>query len=130
MWENAGKCEIFGIFVFLRLFVNTVFFDIKDIQSDSQDRLKTFATLFGERGTLIFLQVLNIVSLLPLIWGIANGYIPNAAYSLTLLVGYTFVYLSASFGLSVKRLRVLSYIVVDGEYIFWPILVTLILNLQ
>lgn len=121
---------LFGIFVFFRLFVNTVYFDIKDIESDSQDKLKTFATLFGERGTLIFLQVLNILSLIPLVWGIANGYIPGAAYSLALLVVYSFLYLTVSLRLNIKQLRVLSYVVVDGEYIFWPIIVTLILNLQ
>jgi 4-hydroxybenzoate polyprenyltransferase len=119
---------LFGTFVFLRLFVNTVFFDIKDIKADRQERLKTFATILGKKGTLVVLLTINLFSIVPLVYGINNGWIPLVAYSLTILVIYTFVYLTVSFRINDKQLRILSYVVVDGEYLFWPLLIFLFLN--
>lgn len=114
-----------GIFIVLRLIVNTVFFDIKDIESDKAQNLKTFPVVLGKQITIIILSIINLLALIPLVLAIVNEYIPIYAFILMLLALYSFVYLFKSLTISEKSMRTLSYIVVDGEYIFWPILIVL-----
>jgi len=110
-------------FVFLRWIVNSAFFDIKDIDSDSKRGLKTFAVVFGKRKAVYLLQLINLVSIVPLLIGIYNGVIGQFAVVLAILPFYGFYYLTKSLFIQGKELRTLSYIVVDAEYIFWPIIV-------
>ena len=49
-------------FVFLRVLLNTIFFDIKDIESDKKDNLKTMPIFLGKDRTLKYLNILNAVS--------------------------------------------------------------------
>lgn len=112
-----------SLFVFLRWIVNSAFFDIKDMESDKQRNLKTFAVILGKRRTIYLLQVINIISVIPLFIGIYNSIIELEAIFLGALVLYGFYYLTYALSIDGKKLRALSYVVVDAEYLFWPILV-------
>lgn len=112
---------LFFFFVFLRLVVNTAFFDIKDVSSDKKRGLKTFPTIFGKKGALFILQIINLFSL---IFAIAITYFykfPSEVLGIGLLgFFYGFLYITVTYFLKEKEIRQLSYVVVDGEYLFWP----------
>ncbi len=111
------------IFVFLRWIVNSAFFDIKDITSDDQREIRTFATLFGKKRTIDILHTVNVASAIPLFLGIHLHALPINTLLLALTSLYGFCYLTRSAHISDKSLRTLSYLVVDAEYIIWPLLI-------
>lgn len=114
---------ILFIFIFLRWVVNSAFFDIKDIESDRRRKLKTFAVSFGKHKTIYLLQVVNLISALPLILGYFLGFLNIESLFLLITVAYGAYYLIKALSLEGKKLRTLSYIVVDAEYLFWPIMI-------
>lgn len=109
------------IFVFLRMFINTVFLDIKDIKGDKKEELLTLPIIFKEKRTLIFLGLINIFSVLPIIIGSFYKLIPKFSLILLLIIPYTFFYL----GKSIKKTNfyIVNYILADFEFILWSILV-------
>jgi len=112
------------LFVYLRFVLSIAFFDIKDIESDKRDFLKTFPVLLGRNKTLSFLHILNFISILPLVLGVYFKILPTFSLSLCLFYFYSFYYLRQAVSKS-KNIRKLSYIMVDGEYIFWPLILFL-----
>ena len=118
-------------FVFLRWLVNTTFFDIKDIESDIKENLKTIPILLGKAKTLNYLHIINIFSFLLIIISIYKNILPLFSLSLLVFYFYSFYYLQRAKN---ERIDVhnLSYIMVDGEYLFWPFILLfgkLIINL-
>lgn len=111
------------IFVLLRLLLDTIFFDIKDLESDKKENLLTFPVKFGKEKTIFILHVLNLFSFIPLFLGIFMKIIPIYAISLIIIYFYSFYYIYNSKKMDPKRIRFVSYILVDGQYIFWPIIV-------
>jgi len=112
------------LFIFLRWLLNTTFFDIKDIATDQKENLKTLPVVWGEKKLLTFLQLLNFFSFLPLIVGIIWGVLPAFCLGLLIFYFYSLYYLFKT-----KRaktyLHLISYVMVDGEYLFWPFIVYL-----
>ncbi|MFA6096292.1 MAG: UbiA family prenyltransferase [Candidatus Paceibacterota bacterium] len=115
---------IFFIFVLLRWLINTTFFDIKDIESDKQNNLKTIPVYFGKKRTLDMLSVINLISFFPLFIGIYFNLLPVYFASLIVFYFYSLFYImkARTEGSSIRNL---SYIMVDGEYVFWPIILLL-----
>ena len=106
------------IFIFLRLLVNTIFFDIKDIESDKKNVLKTIPILLGKRKVLNYLHIINIISFVPIIVGIHKDFLPVFCLPFIFLSFYSFYYLRKAENKKIN-IRSLSYIMVDGEYLFW-----------
>jgi len=105
------------LFYFLRMLVNTIFFDIKDIASDKRDDLKTFPVVFGEAKTKNKLIWLNLLSAIPIIVGVVWNILPPFSLALLTAIFYSFLYLGR--GKPFKKQTTLYNIVVDGEFIFW-----------
>lgn len=110
------------LFIFLRFIVNTVFFDIKDIESDSFNGLKTLPIFLGEKNILSFLKIINLLSFFPLMYGCYKGFFPLIAVSLTVFFFYSVCYFEI-FKKKQANIQKLSFIMVDGEYILWPIVI-------
>jgi 4-hydroxybenzoate polyprenyltransferase len=112
------------LFWYLRMFVNTTVFDIKDIESDKEDGLLTLPIVLGKKGVLIFLCMLNLITVLPIIVGWYVDDFPTYSLMLILVVPYTFCYIYA---LTRKRVNTsfLYNVVVDGEFILWSLFVLL-----
>ncbi len=121
---NEGAI-ILSAFVFIRWLLNTIFFDIKDMVADRNMRLKTFPVMIGREQTISLLHVLNILSIVPLVFGLLWGDIAKDSGALLVIIFLSLYYLWFSVKSSIRQLRVLSYIVVDGEYLLWPLLVLL-----
>jgi 4-hydroxybenzoate polyprenyltransferase len=111
----------FGIFVFLRWVVNSTYFDIKDEISDSKRSLKTFPVVIGRKNTIRLLHLVNLLSIVPIVLGYLSGQYDTEVLIMSLFVVYGFIYLAITSFLREKNVRLLSYIVVDSEYAFWPI---------
>lgn len=107
-------------FIFMRWTVNTIFFDIKDIESDKKEKLKTIPVFFGKEKTLFYLNILNIFSFIPIIIGVYLNWIPLFFLSLIIFCFYSMYYLLAVKNSNID-IQKLSYIMVDGEYVFWPL---------
>lgn len=112
-----------SLFVFMREVVNNIFFDIKDIESDRADDVRTIPVYLGREKTIKLLHIINLLSLLPIFLGIYLGYLPAVA----IFLGFTFIsgiiYLNKGLTAQEENLRLFSYIVVDGESTFWPIII-------
>lgn len=105
------------IFYFCRIFINTTFFDVKDIASDKKEGLKTFPVIFGEKNTKLFLMLINILSVTPILLGVYLNILPLYSLAILITVAYPFLYL-IDWNLFKKR-TTLYNVVVDGEFIFW-----------
>jgi 4-hydroxybenzoate polyprenyltransferase len=115
---------LFSIFVFLRWFVNTSFFDIKDIEADKKEGLKTLAVVLKQKGLLQLLKFITMLAMFPLIVGVYLKVLPISSLMLFLTVPYSFFYLKQ---LESKNINpaFLYNVVVDGEFIFWPLFILL-----
>jgi 4-hydroxybenzoate polyprenyltransferase len=113
------------MFVFFRFFVSTNFFDIKDIKSDIKNNIWTFPIILKNKKNLItFIHLLNGLSMLPIIVGVALKILPIYSILLLVLFFYSFYYI---YKVKSDQLDIstLSYIIVDGEFYYWPFLLYL-----
>lgn len=105
------------IFYFIRMFINTTFFDIKDVKTDKNQGLKTLPVILGKDKTKIFLIILNFVSAIPILVGIYLNVLPLYSVALLATIIYAISYLNK------RKLftnqTTLYNVVVDGEFIFW-----------
>jgi 4-hydroxybenzoate polyprenyltransferase len=112
------------IFVFLRVFYNTVFFDIKDIESDKNENLLTLPIVLRGEKLIYFLDFINILSGILIIVGVYFGFFPKFSLALLLAIPYSWYYLKKSKKPG-ANIDFLSYVVADGEYTVWAFLILL-----
>lgn len=105
------------VFYFIRMFINTTFFDIKDINADKKEGLKTFPVVFGEKKTKLFLVLLNLISIIPIVIGVYLNVLPAYSIALLITVIYAFLYLNKR-KLFTSQITLYN-VIVDGEFIFW-----------
>ncbi len=118
---NLSYILIF-LFIFLKCLPNIIFFDLKDINSDQKEGLKTIPVLLGKQKTLKLLNNLNIIAFIPLILGIIVKIIPIYASIMILFYFYSIYYLNKASKVDDKELRMVSYTLADAEFILWPII--------
>jgi 4-hydroxybenzoate polyprenyltransferase len=114
------------IFMFMKLLINAIFFDIKDMNSDKKNGLKTIPLLLGKSRTILFLTILNIVSLIILFYGVYSNYIPTYSICLAIFFIYTEYYLFKGLKSDQKHIVKYTYIMADAEFIFWPVVIFII----
>jgi len=108
------------VFLFLRFFVNTSFCDIKDMQTDKKHGILTLPLFFGKNYFLKLLHIINLLSFVVLISAIILEILPAYSIFLVFVNIYCFYYIKKS---KCPKINItsLSDIIVDGEFIFWPI---------
>ena len=112
---------VFSLFLFLNMSINTTFYDLKDMETDKKDGLKTLPLVLGKYRFLKLLHVLNIIAILPVVFGVWYGALPLYALLLIGMFGYCFYFIQKAWN-SHTDLDFLSYIVVDGQYYLLPML--------
>jgi len=112
------------LFVFLRWFVNTSICDLKDIETDKKENLLTLPIYFSKKNFLFFLHVLNSMAFILLFASILLGIAPLSAISLFFFFIYGAYYIQKAKNPKTD-LSSLSNVVVDGEFILWPIFLSL-----
>jgi 4-hydroxybenzoate polyprenyltransferase len=105
--------------------INVTFFDIKDIEGDREQGLKTLPVMLGKERTLKYLHMLNALAFIPLFIGVYMKVIPVYALSLTVFFFYDLYYLKKAEIVSNKNLRMISYTMADAEFILWPVLLVI-----
>jgi 4-hydroxybenzoate polyprenyltransferase len=109
--------------VFLKTLLNIIFFDLKDIEADRENGIKTVPVLIGKDSTLKLLQYLNILAFLPLIAGVVLGLLPVYSLIMLLFWAYDYYYLKNAEDIDGKGLRTTSCMMADIEFVIWPVLV-------
>lgn len=120
-YSNVLTTSIIVLFLLVsfRLIIGTAFSDIKDIETDAGLGLKTFAVYFGRDKFLAILQGANIVSaafFIVYVW---------PATSFTILIVFTALYTFGFLYLARKPSRdlyLLTNLMVDGEFLIWPLI--------
>lgn len=119
------------IFVCLRIFLSTSLFDIKDIISDRNEKLKTLPALIGEKRAYNFLTIFSFLLFIPLATGIYLNVFPLYSFSLILIIPYTLFYIEQ---MKKKKINptLLHYFIIGGEfnfYLFFLVLGKLLWNI-
>lgn len=116
---------LFFLFVLMRWLLNTIYFDLKDIDGDEKDNLKTIPVVIGVNKTLRLLFVCNLFSGVFVLYAIYTGVFKIASAGLLATIIYSAFYLYKTKKLNSEEIRKVSYIMVDGEYLLWPLLLAL-----
>jgi 4-hydroxybenzoate polyprenyltransferase len=106
-------------FVFLKLFTLTVYYDIKDIESDASGRLKTVPVMLGYNTSLRLLTILTILSWAPLVVGTFLFSQPGLLLSLIPPSAFVFVAIGTMRSNHGKPSK--YDLLVSLEYIMWPV---------
>lgn len=110
------------LFFALRWFCDTTFCDIKDIEQDKREGLKTFAATFDKKLLYKFFYTVNLISIIPLVYGVYLGVLPGYSLSLSLSALYCFYYLFLSKKEN-ANFQKLSNVWADGEPAVWLLLI-------
>lgn len=110
-----------AIFFFLRFFINTVVFDIRDLIGDKIHQIKTLPVHFGESTTRNLLLFVNTIAGIFLFFAVEIGWLPYFAHILNLMTFYGYSYIIMATDEKIDK-HALCDIIVDGEFLLWPIL--------
>lgn len=105
---------IISYFLFIKLLVNSILFDLRDIQGDSAAGVRTLPVILGRETTHRLLLLLNS-TLVPwlMICRLLNYFLPHLP-TLAFSIVYGFWYIKY---FNKKRARILFDLIVDGEWI-------------
>jgi 4-hydroxybenzoate polyprenyltransferase len=112
---------VFFIFGLIRFFIGTSYSDIKDITIDNNNHLRTLPIVMGVDKFLIFLHILNIFSFIPIIIGVYMNILPALSLLLVFSLFYSYYYIQKARNKK-EDAQSMTNIIVDGEFIFWPLL--------
>ena len=117
---------IFAFFVFLKTLIMQIFFDIKDIESDQKQGLRTFPVLFGKKSTFNVLKISSVLVTMStlIIFSFCLDIFPKPMIMLLLTIPFNFY----CFRLA-ERQKYLGYILGSGEFVLWTILILIGKNL-
>ncbi len=105
-------------FVFLRLLVSLIVFDMRDVVGDKKVGVNTVPVLFGLKKTQKILYVLNALSALFLLLLIFTNTIPKSAAFLLIAIALAFYYIKKSAEPKTDKIF-LCNVIVDGELALW-----------
>jgi 4-hydroxybenzoate polyprenyltransferase len=105
---------VFLVFMFLRDLMGASYCDIKDIDRDKNNSLKTLVVILGTSKYFVFNYLLNITSIIFLIIGVTNHILPPVMIYLLIPICITFALISIS-----RKLNRYPSLIIDIEYILW-----------
>ncbi|HEV2225836.1 MAG TPA: UbiA family prenyltransferase [Nitrososphaerales archaeon] len=106
-------------FIFLRLMVNTIFFDQRDLDADAKFGVKTLPVKLGLAGSSRVMDVLDLASGAYIVGLVAVGIAPFFALALLIFVPYSFAY--RAYAKSGRHRDSLRDLAADGEYLLWGV---------
>lgn len=111
----ALETQILFVFFATEFFVNTVIFDMKDIQGDRRNKIITLPVKLGIKNTQYICYIFNSAALALIITSVVLGLLPGHSLILCIQSIYIFIYTYLS---SEKCGRLFWGLFVDGEFIF------------
>lgn len=112
------------IFIFIKCFADTSFYDIKDIESDKKENLLTLAIILGKKRLIKLLNLMSILALIPIIFGVHLRVLPIFSLMLCFSIPITF-YLLRKIERSKNNVAYLSEVSIGIEKISWSFLILL-----
>lgn len=109
-------------FLFLMTTMGAAFSDIKDIESDKKEGLKTFAVVLGHKKTLFFLMLVTVLSLVPILYGVTNNILPAFSVALVLVIPYNLYLFRESLRKDVNADYLYGFLF-DSQLILWLVFV-------
>lgn len=108
-------------FIFLKLLIIQIFFDIRDIRSDREEKLLTLPIIFGKDRVLKILKLASILPIMIIFFCFYFNILPNFLFLLFLIIPFSFYYLGKHQCLGSKRC---PYFLAASEPILWLFLVS------
>lgn len=108
-------------FTFLRGVMMQFFLDLKDIEGDKKEGLKTLGILLGKKKVFTIINIMNIVTslTLPILYFASPSLmLPPAVLFLVLLTIWNFYFFNLG-----RRGKYIGFILGSGEFIYWPLFV-------
>lgn len=109
-------------YIFLKVFGNTVTFDIRDVTGDTVHNIRTIPRKVGIANTKKILTLINLVSFCIIIVSVLYNLLMSAAYLISLVAIYTQIYI---YLISKTNIRFLTDVLADGEYMVMCLLALL-----
>lgn len=115
---------LFGFLIFLRLMVNTIFFDVRDVRGDSANGIRTIPTIYGIKRSFAVMSFVDIISAFYIVLLTTFNLMPIYIVIMLVLPLYSAFYRSLA-GRPNANINTLCDTVSDGEYIMWGPLIYL-----
>ena len=103
-------------FIFAKAMINTILFDVRDIQGDEQAGVRTLPVVLGVKRTARILFALNATLIIWIAVSYVYGFFSTYLPLLCADIAYGFWYIELLTGDSGQR-RILTDLLVDGEWI-------------
>ena len=110
-------------FLFAKLLVNTIFYDLRDIRSDGREGLKTVPVVLGRDRTIPLLYLLSLVPPVFLLIAVLTGEARGVALVLLSFTIYEFYYISIARASGEGAANRKDYALADYEFLLWPVAV-------
>lgn len=117
-FSGSGVLLFLSIFIFLRLTVNTLTFDVRDAEGDKANGIRTVPAVFGSSVTFRAMAVVDVATVGYVLAGVAFQVVPAFGAALALLPLYSLVY-EAMARRPGANLGFICDVVADGEYLLW-----------
>lgn len=117
IYSNTFHLGMFyiSIFIFLRIFIGVIMFDIRDIKGDKIYNIQTIPVRYGIEKSKYIILMLNILTLLIFVFGIFMKMLPFYVFFIGLFaffMGILYIYLIDRYDINF-----LCNVIVDGEYV-------------
>jgi 4-hydroxybenzoate polyprenyltransferase len=103
-------------FIFMRLFVNTVFFDARDVKADTMYGTKTIPAVYGEKVANLVMIAVDVACFAYIVLISLSGFVPSYSAALAVFPLYSIAYRQLAPHADRNMIRDL---VADGEYLLW-----------
>jgi len=110
------------IFIFIISFINTVFFDMRDIEGDKLEGINTIPVYLGFNDTIKFLIILNAFLGVFILFTTFNEWVPTLAY---ITAGIVLYYYECLYLMTKIDTGFVCDVLIDGDVIFVGILALL-----
>ncbi len=116
--QLTGALLLLSPFIFMRLMVNTILFDVRDVEADGTYGVRTVPLVYGTASSFKWMGITDLASLVYIIAIVAIGAV--GAYTLTLLALplYSLIYRTSLVN-HLSRINFVCDFVADGEYVLW-----------
>ncbi|PAV05192.1 hypothetical protein ASJ80_12975 [Methanobacterium bryantii] len=117
LYKSTIITILLSFFIFIKLVVNAVIFDVRDIEGDRENNIKTIPVVIGRTKTKKLLLAIHS-SLIPwlalsIYWGFFTRYLPVLVFCI--IYGYWYIHYFCN---TEKVPKYATDLLVDGEWIF------------
>jgi len=124
-YAGSFTATVLAVFAFIsiRVFINTVFCDIRDVEGDSAAKIQTIPIIIGVHRTKLLLILLNTLSGVFVFLSTVAGILPPLAHFLNLVTIYGYYYILRSFSPYADMKYLSDFVAESEELISIPLII-------